>query len=84
MLAHNISLINVRAGVALHLVDERPDAIDPDQVRPALAAIKDASKDALGELRPEPVAIVRRSHRRRRLQRDSDALDIGRTALAGR
>ena len=51
VLAHNISLINVRAGVALHLVDERPDAIDPDQVRPALAAIKDASKDALGELR---------------------------------
>jgi len=51
VLAHNISLINVRAGVALHLVDERPDAIDPDQVRPALAAIKDASKEALGELR---------------------------------
>ena len=51
VLAHNISLINVRAGVALHLVDERPDAIDADQVRPALAAIKDASKDALGELR---------------------------------
>jgi signal transduction histidine kinase len=51
VLAHNISLINVRAGVALHLVDERPDQIDADQVRPALAAIKDASKDALGELR---------------------------------
>ena len=51
MLAHNISLINVRAGVALHLVDENPDAIDPEQVRPALAAIKDASKEALGELR---------------------------------
>ncbi len=51
VLAHNISLINVRAGVALHLVDERPDRIDADQVRPALAAIKDASKDALGELR---------------------------------
>ena len=26
VLAHNISLINVQAGVALHLVDERPDA----------------------------------------------------------
>ncbi len=51
VLAHNISLINVRAGVALHLVDERPDQIEADQVRPALAAIKDASKDALGELR---------------------------------
>lgn len=51
VLAHNISLINVRAGVALHLVDEQPERIDVDQVRPALAAIKDASKDALGELR---------------------------------
>jgi signal transduction histidine kinase len=51
VLAHNISLINVRAGVALHLLDERPDRVDVDQVRPALAAIKDASKDALGELR---------------------------------
>ena len=51
VLAHNISLISVRAGVALHLVDERPDAIDADQVRPALAAIKEASREALGELR---------------------------------
>jgi signal transduction histidine kinase len=46
VLAHNISLINVQAGVALHLLDERPD-----QARPALSAIKDASKEALGELR---------------------------------
>jgi signal transduction histidine kinase len=46
VLAHNISLINVQAGVALHLLDERPE-----QVRPALRAIRDASKDALGELR---------------------------------
>ncbi len=51
VLAHNISLINVRAGVALHLIDEQPTAVSVDQVRPALAAIKDASKDALGELR---------------------------------
>jgi signal transduction histidine kinase len=46
VLAHNISLINVQAGVALHLMDERPD-----QARTALTAIKAASKDALGELR---------------------------------
>ena len=46
VLAHNISLINVQAGVALHLLDERPE-----QARPALTAIRDASKDALGELR---------------------------------
>lgn len=46
VLAHNISLINVQAGVALHLMDERPE-----QARTALAAIKQASKEALGELR---------------------------------
>ena len=46
VLAHNISLINVQAGVALHLMEERPE-----QARTALTAIKGASKDALGELR---------------------------------
>jgi signal transduction histidine kinase len=46
VLAHNISMINVQAGVALHLMDERPE-----QVRTALSAIKDASKDALTEVR---------------------------------
>jgi signal transduction histidine kinase len=46
VLAHNISLINVQAGVALHLIDERPE-----QARTALAAIKQASKDTLGEVR---------------------------------
>lgn len=45
-LAHSISMINVQAGVALHLIDERPE-----QAQTALAAIKDASKDALSELR---------------------------------
>jgi signal transduction histidine kinase len=46
VLAHNISLINVQASVALHLIDERPE-----QSRDALSAIKRASRDALGELR---------------------------------
>lgn len=46
VLAHNISLINVQAGVALHLLDDQPD-----QARPALANIKAASRDALHELR---------------------------------
>lgn len=46
VLAHNISLINVQAGVALHLMDEQPE-----QARSSLTAIKQASKDALGELR---------------------------------
>jgi signal transduction histidine kinase len=46
VLAHNISLINVQASVALHLLDEHPE-----QARPALASIKDASRGALHELR---------------------------------
>jgi len=46
VLAHNISLINVQAGVALHLIDRQPD-----QARTALSAIKTASKEALDELR---------------------------------
>ncbi|TDD65825.1 sensor histidine kinase [Actinomadura rubrisoli] len=46
VLAHNISMINVQAGVALHLMDD-----DPEQARTALAAIKEASKEALTEMR---------------------------------
>ncbi len=41
-----MSLINVQAGVALHLADRKPE-----QVEPALLAIRDASKEALTELR---------------------------------
>ena len=44
--AHNISLINIHAGVALHLFDEQPQ-----QARDALATIKASSKEALVELR---------------------------------
>jgi signal transduction histidine kinase len=46
VLAHNISMINVQAGVAIHLLDRQPE-----QARTALIAINDASKDALRELR---------------------------------
>ena len=46
VVAHNISMINLQSGVALHLIDE-----NPDQARTALAAIKDASKETLVELR---------------------------------
>jgi signal transduction histidine kinase len=46
VLAHNISMINVRAGVASHLLDKKPE-----EARDALDAIKAASKDALRELR---------------------------------
>jgi signal transduction histidine kinase len=46
VLAHNISLINVQSGVALHLMDEQPE-----QARIALTAINEASADALREVR---------------------------------
>jgi signal transduction histidine kinase len=46
VVAHNMSLINLRAGVALHLAGNA----DPD-LQDALATIKTASKDALVELR---------------------------------
>jgi len=55
VLAHNISLINVQAGVALHLLDERPE-----QAQIALAAIKQASKEALDELR-SVLEVLRRA-----------------------
>jgi signal transduction histidine kinase len=55
VLAHNISLINVQAGVALHLMDDHPE-----QARTALTAIKQASKDALGGLR-SGLEVLRRS-----------------------
>jgi signal transduction histidine kinase len=44
--AHSMSLIYIQAGVALHLMDERPE-----HVRDALTTIKQASRDALVELR---------------------------------
>jgi signal transduction histidine kinase len=45
-LGHYLSLINVQSGVALHLNQELPE-----QVRGSLAAIRDASKEGLTELR---------------------------------
>lgn len=46
VVAHDLSLINVQAGTALHLIHERPELAES-----ALSAIKAASKDALDELR---------------------------------
>ncbi|MGH2662059.1 MAG: sensor histidine kinase [Actinomycetota bacterium] len=45
-LGHHLSLINVQSGVALHLAEELPE-----QTRSSLDAIKQASKEALTELR---------------------------------
>ena len=46
VLGHSLSLINVQAGVALHLLDR-----DPDHARGALEHIKAASRSALDEVR---------------------------------
>jgi signal transduction histidine kinase len=46
VVAHNMSLISIQAGVALHLLDQRPE-----QARESLTTIKQASKEALVELR---------------------------------
>jgi signal transduction histidine kinase len=54
VLAHNVSLINVQAGVALHLLDEQPE-----RARPALEAIKEASSETLAEMR-SVLSIMRR------------------------
>lgn len=49
VLGHNISLINVQAGAALHRLDRNGPAEDGS--RSALAAIRDSSRQALRELR---------------------------------
>jgi signal transduction histidine kinase len=61
VLGHHLSLINVQAGVGLHLMDNQPE-----QAREALTAIKTASSEALrevravlGVLRPEEEAAPR-------------------------
>ena len=46
VVAHNISVINVQANTALHLMDRQPE-----RAREALTAIHDVSKQALAELR---------------------------------
>jgi len=54
VMAHSISLINVQAGVALELMDRRPE-----QARQALTAIKAASKEALLEVQAVLSALRR-------------------------
>ncbi len=46
VVAHSLSMINVQASVALHV-----GADDPEKLRPALEAIKAASKESLTEVR---------------------------------
>jgi signal transduction histidine kinase len=46
ILAHSISVINVQAGVAVHLLDKQPE-----QARAAIVTINETSKEAMRELR---------------------------------
>ncbi|MFG2191225.1 sensor histidine kinase [Streptomyces sp. NPDC048639] len=46
VVAHHIALVNVQAGVAAHVMDNRPD-----QAKEALAHVREASRSALNELR---------------------------------
>jgi len=52
VLGHHLSLINVQAGVGLHLMDN-----NPEQAREALTAIKSASAEALREVRAVLTAL---------------------------
>jgi len=52
VLGHHLSLINVQAGVGLHLMDDHPE-----QARAALSAIKHASSEALRETRAVLAAL---------------------------
>jgi signal transduction histidine kinase len=52
VLGHHLSLINVQAGVGLHLMDSQPE-----QAREALGAIKQASAEALREVRSVLAAL---------------------------
>ncbi|WP_436493057.1 sensor histidine kinase [Actinokineospora sp. HUAS TT18] len=46
VVAHSLAMINVQAGVGAHVADRRPE-----EAKQALLAIRDASRDALAELR---------------------------------
>ncbi len=52
-LGHQLALINVQAGVADHVLDQRPD-----QARQALAHVRQASRTALAELR-DTIGLLR-------------------------
>jgi len=53
VVAHSLAMINVQAGVGAHVADRRPE-----EAKQALLAIRDASRDALTELR-QTLALLR-------------------------
>lgn len=57
---HGLAVIAMQAGVALHVLER-----DPGAVRSALVAIRDTSRDALGELRAELTTLARDTAERR-------------------
>ncbi|MFD3812849.1 sensor histidine kinase [Rhodococcus sp. NPDC058639] len=57
---HGLAVIAMQAGVALHVLER-----DPAAVRAALVAIRDTSRDALGELRAELTTLAGDSAERR-------------------
>ncbi len=67
VVAHNISVINVQANTALHLMDRQPE-----RARSALVTINEVSKQALVELRTVLGVL-----------RDVDAADAPRTPVPG-
>lgn len=53
VVAHSLAMINVQAGVGAHVADRKPE-----EAKQALLAIRDASRDALTELR-QTLALLR-------------------------
>jgi signal transduction histidine kinase len=56
LLAHNLSVMNVQTGAALHLL-----RIDPDQAEASLKTARDAGRTVLDELR-ELLSVLRHEH----------------------
>ncbi len=69
VVGHGLAVINMQAGVALHVLGRRPD-----QAEVALEAIKTASKDALDELRAT-LAVFRRPDEADAPRRPTPGLD---------
>jgi signal transduction histidine kinase len=69
VVGHGLAVINLQAGVALHVAGRRPE-----QTEVALAAIKRSSKDALEELR-RTLAVFRRPDHQDGSRRPAPGLD---------
>jgi signal transduction histidine kinase len=78
VLAHSLSVVQVQAGVALHLLDDHPE-----QVRSALTAIKGASGDGMRELRSAVGALRREGDVPARPLAPAAGLDDVTTLVAG-